>query len=176
MANLFAFTCSFSVAAAASGAEVAFSVDVARSCLTTGKTNFELNGLADTGRGKFIQEDTRKWFKRQLRRKEAKPEEFKALDLVVCDPPVFASSRDGGRFVLEKEWPLLARDTAAMLAGTGTAVFANNHRGGDDDSYRRALGQTFREVVSHRPPLDFPILRNQPPHVRIYFCTGPSGG
>ncbi|MBU8872089.1 MAG: class I SAM-dependent methyltransferase [Gemmatimonadales bacterium] len=172
LANLFAFTCSFSVAAAASGAEVAFSVDLARSCLNTGKTNFELNGLAETGRGKFIQEDTRKWFKRQLRRKENKPEEFQALDLVVCDPPVFASSRDGGQFILEKEWPGLVRDTASLLAQTGTAVFANNHRTGNEDSYRNALREFFQEVVHHRPPLDFPVLKNQPPHVRIYFCKG----
>ncbi len=173
MANLFAFTCSFSVAAAASGAEVAFSVDLARSCLNTGKQNFELNGLSETGRGKFIQEDTRKWFQRQIRRKENKPEGFQPLDLVVCDPPVFASSRDGGQFVLAKEWQRLAQDTAALLAPTGTAVFANNHRTGCEDSYRNILRKTFREVIPHRPPLDFPVLQNQPPHVRIYFCKEP---
>ncbi|MBK6901033.1 MAG: class I SAM-dependent methyltransferase [bacterium] len=48
-ANLFAYTCSFSVAAVAGGAEVAVSVDTAKACLATGKVNFEVNGLAAGG-------------------------------------------------------------------------------------------------------------------------------
>lgn len=176
LANLFAYTCSFSVAAAARGAEVTFSVDVARPCLNTGKTNFQQNGLAESGRGKFIQEDARKWLQRQLRRKANRPEEFQPLDLVVCDPPVFASSKDGGKFILEKEWPGLARDIAALLAPAGVAVFANNHRTGDEEAYRNALYASYRKVVPLRPPLDFPVLRNQPPHVRIYTCSEVTDG
>ena len=103
LANLFAYTCSFSVAAVAADAEVAFSVDTARAGLNTGKANFALNGLKEGGRGKFIQEDVRKWLSRQERRRDEKPGEFRPLDLVVCDPPVFASARDGGKFLLETE-------------------------------------------------------------------------
>jgi 23S rRNA G2069 N7-methylase RlmK/C1962 C5-methylase RlmI len=175
LANLFAYTCSFSVAAVDRGAEVAFSVDVARPCLNSGKANFEHNDLAKTGCGKFIQEDARKWLQRQLRKKENRPEEFQALDVIVCDPPVFASSKDGGKFVLEKEWPRLVADIAALLAPGGLAVFANNHRTGDEDAYRNALYRSFRKVIPHRPPLDFPVLRNQPPHVRIYACSEITG-
>ena len=76
VANLFSFTCSFSVAAVAAGAEVAFSVDLAAGCLERGKRNFELNKLAESGRGKFIQEDVRKWLARQVRKKKATPAEF----------------------------------------------------------------------------------------------------
>lgn len=170
MANLFAFTCSFSVAAAAAGCEVVFSVDTARACLNTGKSNFTLNELEDTGRGKFIQEDARKWLARQLRRQAEDPAAYPALDLVVCDPPVFASSRDGGKFSVEQEWPELARGLHQLMAAGGVAVFANNHRGGKHGFYRRELEMHFPEVTDLRPPLDFPVAEGRPHHVRTFWC------
>ena len=170
LANLFAYTCSFSVAAAASEAEVVFSVDTARPGLNTGKTNFKLNGLSETGRGKFIQEDARKWLDRQERRLKEKPEEYRPLDLVICDPPVFASAKDGGKFSLEAEWPRLAAQSANLLSPGGIAVFANNHRTGDHAFYRRALEKYFTEVMDLRPPLDFPVFQRRPHHVRTFWC------
>ncbi len=170
LANLFAYTCSFSVAAVAAEAEVVFSVDTARAGLNTGKSNFQRNGLAESGRGKFIQEDARKWLSRQERRLDEKPQEFRPLDLVICDPPVFASTRDGGKFSLEEEWPRLAKQTGRLLGTGGVAVFANNHRTGDHAFYRRALEENFREVTDLRPPLDFPVFPRRPHHVRTFWC------
>ncbi|PIE75472.1 hypothetical protein CSA17_07305 [bacterium DOLJORAL78_65_58] len=170
LGNLFAYTCSFSVAAVAGGAEVAFSVDVAKPGLNTGKRNFELNGLAAGGRGKFVQEDARRWLQRQLRRQEEKPEIWQPLDLMVCDPPVFASSKKGGKFVVEKEWPRLAETTRRLLGPDGQALFANNHRGGDHGTYRKALRKHFASVTDLRPPLDFPVAEGRPHHVRLFWC------
>jgi len=171
VANLFAYTCSFSVAAVAGGAEVVFSIDTAKPCLNTGKANFELNDLAATGRGKFIQEDARKWLDRQERRRQENHEGFQPLDLVICDPPVFASARDGGQFALETEWPGLAARSARLLVDGGLAVFANNHRSGDHAFYRRELEKNFRDVVDLRPPLDFPVFPRRPHHVRTFWCV-----
>ncbi|MBK7701539.1 MAG: class I SAM-dependent methyltransferase [bacterium] len=169
-ANLFAYTCSFSVVVAAAGAEVVFSVDTAKPCLTTGRRNFELNGLAEAGRGKFIQEDVRQWLERQRRKKESGPGSYRPLDLVICDPPVFASAKDGGGFVLEKEWPVLARGAADLLADDGCAVFANNHQGGDHDLYRRQLEDEFAEVVDLQAPLDFSPVVGRAQYVRTFWC------
>ncbi|MEN8008278.1 MAG: class I SAM-dependent methyltransferase [Candidatus Krumholzibacteriota bacterium] len=171
LANLFAYTCSFSVAAVAAEAEVAFSVDTAKAGLNTGKNNFALNGLAEGGRGKFIQEDARKWLRRQERRRDEKPGEFQPLDLVVCDPPVFAAAKDGGKFSLETEWPRLAAQAAGLLGPDGVAVFANNHRSGDHAFYRRELEKNFGEVTDLRPPLDFPVFPRRPHHVRTFWCV-----
>jgi len=171
LANLFAYTCSFSVATVAAEAEVAFSVDTARAGLNTGKANFALNGLKEGGRGKFIQEDARKWLLRQERRRDENPGEFQPLDIVICDPPVFASAKDGGKFSLETEWPRLAAQASGLLGPDGIAVFANNHRSGDHAFYRRALEDQFREVTDLRPPLDFPIFPRRPHHVRTFWCV-----
>ena len=169
VANLFAFTCSFSVVAAAAGCEVVFSVDTAKACLETGKTNFARNRLDDGGRGKFIREDARKWLDRQLRRRDQRPGEFKPLDLVVCDPPVFAGSKSA-RFDLVEAWPRLAAAAAGLLGPDGQALFANNHRGGDHRRYREQLAEHFSEVEDLRPPLDFPVLPGAEPHVRMFWC------
>jgi 23S rRNA G2069 N7-methylase RlmK/C1962 C5-methylase RlmI len=170
MANLFAFTCSFSAVAVAHGAEVAFSVDTARGCLRDGAENFALNGLAADGRGKFIQEDARRWLARQDRARREKPDTFRPLDLVVCDPPVFSSVKDGGKFSVSAEWATLADAVAALLSPDGIAVFANNHRGGDHVRYRDTLRARFAQVDDLRPPLDFPLLPDQPRDVRTFWC------
>ncbi len=170
LANLFAFTCSFSTVAVAHGAEVAFSVDTARGCLRDGADNFALNGLDQGGRGKFIQEDARRWLARQQRAQAERPDTFRALDLVVCDPPVFSSVKEGGRFSVAREWGALAAAVAGLLAPGGVAVFANNHRGGDHVRYRDELREHFDHVDDLRPPLDFPLLPDQPRDVRTFWC------
>lgn len=173
IANLFAFTCAFSVAAAAERAEVVFSVDTARPCLNTGKANFQLNGLTDTGIGKFVQEDVRKWLRRQEKRRCADGAGCPPFGLVICDPPVFAASRDGGQFSLVKEWPWLAAQVAGLLEVRGDAFFANNHSTGDHAAYRQQLQEHFLEVTDLPAPLDFPVLPGRPPHVRAFHCRGP---
>jgi 23S rRNA G2069 N7-methylase RlmK/C1962 C5-methylase RlmI len=170
LANLFAYTCSFSVVAIAGGGEVAFSVDVAKPGLNTGKTNFEWNDLAESGKGKFIQEDVRRWLERQLRRRDEDAGKWQPMDLVVCDPPVFASSKQGGKFSVEKEWPRLAEAAAQLMPAGGQALFANNHRAGDHAFYRRELESRFSTVQDIRPPLDFPVAEGRPHHVRIFWC------
>lgn len=170
MANLFAFTCSFSVAAAAAEAEVVFSVDSAKACLETGKANFAANGLAETGRGKFIQEDVRKWLVRQERRRDERPDEFTPLDLVVCDPPVFATGKGGAKFSVEEEWPRLAQSLAGLLAPGGTVLFANNHRSGNHARYRADLARHFGDVEDLRPSLDFPTVGDGTRHMRAFWC------
>lgn len=170
IANLFSFTCSFSLAAVQANAEVVFSVDLAGSTLNRGKENFRLNNLESCGRGKFVKEDVMKWLTRQENRKIRDGNDFQPFDLIICDPPVFASAGKGQGFHVEKQWPTLARQIRLLLSETGIALMANNHRGGDGDYYRKELQKQFSEVVQLSPALDFPRLAGSPEHVRIYWC------
>ncbi len=170
VANLFSFTCSFSVAALTGGAEVVFSVDLAGSALQRGKTNFAMNGLDQSGRGKFVREDVCKWLSRQERKYTAHPEDFAFWDLIICDPPVYASSGKGRGFHVEKQWPELVRQVRLILADKGKALFANNHRSGKPAYYLGELQKHFSTVTQLSPPLDFPTIEYQPEHVRIYWC------
>ncbi|MEA3467728.1 MAG: class I SAM-dependent methyltransferase, partial [Thermodesulfobacteriota bacterium] len=170
VANLFAFTCSFSISALAAGAEVVFSVDLASGCLKQGQENVAINQLASAENAKFIKEDVRKWLARQLRKKQKNPAAFTAFDVVICDPPVFASAGKGKSFHVEKEWPGLARDVSKILAKNGIALFSNNHQTGPESLYYNTLTQEFSKVTRLNPPLDFPKVAGQPSHVRIYWC------
>ena len=132
--------------------------------------NFAINGLDQSGRGKFIREDVCKWLSRQERKHAAAPHGFAYWDLIICDPPVFASSGKGRGFHVEKQWTELARQIRLLLSDKGIALFANNHRSGKASYYLQELEKHFSSVVSLTPPLDFPVLENQPEHVRIYWC------
>lgn len=169
-ANLFAFTCSFSVYCLAAGAEVVFSVDLAAGCLNRGKENVAINKLAGTAKGKFVKEDVRKWLARQLRKKQKNPTAFSPFDLIICDPPVFASAGRGKSFHVEKEWPTLVHDVYNILSEKGKALFSNNHQAGPEKFYFETLKKQFSKVTRLSPPIDFPQITGHPSHVRIYWC------
>ncbi|MDA3832486.1 MAG: hypothetical protein PF495_03740 [Spirochaetales bacterium] len=57
-----------------------------------------------------------------------------------------------------------------ILTDTGIALFANNHQAGQEDHYFAGLQNQFRVVTRLVPPLDFPSLKKQATHVRIYWC------
>src|SRR5205823_5213751 len=76
--NTFAYTCAFSVAAAAAGASTA-SVDVSPRYLDWGKRNFTHNGL-DPAPHRFARMDTFE-FLGYAKRKQL------AFDLIILDPP-----------------------------------------------------------------------------------------
>jgi 23S rRNA G2069 N7-methylase RlmK/C1962 C5-methylase RlmI len=170
VANLFAFTCSFSTYAIQAGAREVFSVDLAAGCLHRGRTNMGVNGLEELAPSRFIKEDVRKWLARQVRKKDNEPGEFLPFDIIICDPPVFASGGKGKRFHVEQEWAGLALAVHTILSASGIALFANNHQTGQEKHYFAGLQAHFRKVTRLVPPLDFPLLKTQPPHVRIYWC------
>ena len=171
VANLFAFTCSFSVYALAGGAEVVFSVDLASGCLTQGKTNVVHNQLGAGNNAKFIQEDVRKWLARQLRKKEREQERYPLFDCIICDPPVFAAGGKGKNFFVEKEWKGLAHSVAGLLAPGGVALFSNNHQAGSEPFYYDSLCNRFSLVTRLTPAVDFPKIAGNSAHVRIYWCV-----
>lgn len=163
MANLFAYTCSFSVAAAAGNCNEIVSVDISKSALGSGIKNLQLNALDLTKRAKIVQEDVRDWIKKQLKR-------GRQFDTIICDPPTFAARGQGSTsFKLEKEWPELARDLARILRPGGEALFCTNSRTMPTQQAADSLGQHFGEVTRFRAPLDFPESVD-PVHNRFFWC------
>ncbi|MDR2747175.1 MAG: class I SAM-dependent methyltransferase [Treponema sp.] len=90
--NLFAYTCAFSVYAAAGGAASVDSVDLSNTYLDWGRRNFTLNGLGENekkaGQGlfRFIRADA-------LRFLENAEKEGRKWDLIILDPPAFSNSK-----------------------------------------------------------------------------------
>ena len=109
--NLFAYTCAFSVAAAAGGAHVV-SVDLSRASLDRGRENFRLNGLDDAAH-EFIAGDVEDWLRRFARR-------GRRFDLIVLDPPSFSRDHGGKVFRLGRDLPGLVGRAADLLPERGT--------------------------------------------------------
>jgi 23S rRNA (cytosine1962-C5)-methyltransferase len=95
MLNCFAYTCSFSVAAAIAGANTV-SVDLSQKSLERGRGNFVLNNLPAKGHH-FIADDVFEVLPRLSRKGEK-------FDSIVLDPPTFSRSHRGKTFQIESDF------------------------------------------------------------------------
>ena len=129
--NLFSYTATFSVAAALGGARRVMSVDVSRRPLELARENFSLNGLEPSAHG-FEQADALDW----LARARAQGQRF---DVIVLDPPSFASRAGGAAWNVEKGYALAAERALAVLRPGGRLLAVTNHRKTSLGRLRRTL-------------------------------------
>lgn len=104
--NLFAYSCSFSVAALVGGAEQVVNLDMNRGALDLGRLNHTINNI-DLRRTSFLPMELFRSFGR-LRR-------CGPFDLIVCDPP----ASQGKSFTAERHWPKLIRRLPELLTPHG---------------------------------------------------------
>ena len=104
--NLFAYTCSFSVAALAGGAEHVVNIDMNRGALDLGRLNHRNNDIS-LARATFLSHDIFKSF--------GKLQRLGPFDLVVIDPP----TAQGKSFQAEKDWARLLRRVPGLLNSGG---------------------------------------------------------
>ena len=90
--NLFSYTGAFSLYAARAGAASVTSVDLSQPAARAARTNFELNGL-DPEQHEFLAEDVFEFLERTR-------QAGISYDVVICDPPSFANSREQQRNAL----------------------------------------------------------------------------
>ncbi len=129
--NCFAYTCAFSVAAAAGGAGTT-SVDLSRRSLDWGRENFRLNGLDPATGHEFFAGDVfdhLRRFGKQGRR----------FDAVVLDPPTFSRDRKGRVFRVEDDFGELAALGAPLLAPGGRMLCSSNARSLTTPGFRRLI-------------------------------------
>ncbi len=150
--NLFSYTCGFGVTARLGGAVRAVNVDLSRKVLDWGAQNVELNGFSPEKRD-FIAGDCFEWLSRFAKKKES-------FDLVVLDPPSFATSGKG-RFTAAKDYPSLVERAAAVVAPGGRLLCCCNLEAVDAKGFlalvRRGLGERKAKVVDQfgASPIDF---------------------
>ena len=151
--NLFAYTCGFSVAAAAGGAAQTVSVDISGKHLDWGRSNFELNGLP-LDEHRFICEDAAVYLKRLARREER-------FDLIILDPPTFAHGRKRKQgFSITRDLATLVTGALAVLSPRGILLLSSNCRTlslkSMRDVVRGAAGRRPVDVFDTPPlPIDF---------------------
>ena len=84
--NLFSYTGAFSLYAARAGATSVTSVDISQPAARAARANFALNGL-DPEQHEFLAEDVFEFLERTR-------QAGTSYDVVICDPPSFANSRE----------------------------------------------------------------------------------
>jgi len=118
--NLFAYTCAFTVAAAASGTGESLSIDIARKALERGLLNLEANNLPREGH-RVIADDVLKVLPRLERRGEK-------FDAVILDPPTFARRGKKEPFRIEERLPSLIATCVQLLEPNGWLFASTNSR------------------------------------------------
>lgn len=175
VANLFAYTCGFSVAAAAGGARRTVSVDASVAALERGRENFRQASLAVDAAGRdgtpkhaFVAEDAFAW----LARRGRSDKESDRFDLVVLDPPSYSSTKKR-RFSAESDYGDLVTAALGIVAENGQIVACCNHRGLSRTKFRRmvlagvrAAGRELVQLKDLPDGADFPPPFGQEPHMK----------
>ncbi len=168
--NLFAYSCSFSVAAALGGAQRVTSVDLSARALDWGRDNFRLNEL-DPEAHAFVRADAVAW----LSSAQARAERF---ELVILDPPSFSSEGGGKVFRAESDYGRVAELALCLLAPRGRLLCVTNHRGTSLGRLRRILrsaaeraGRAVEQLKDLPSPIDCPPLPDGPTPSKSVLVT-----
>ena len=150
--NTFAYTCSFSVAAALAGAETV-SIDLSKKSLDRGRENFALNALDPAGenRHRFYADDVLDVLPRLARKGET-------FDTIILDPPTFSRGNKGRKFQAEHDLATLLASALAIAAPRAKILLSTNctrlNRRALETLARYALKGTRRTADFHtEPPL-----------------------
>jgi 23S rRNA (cytosine1962-C5)-methyltransferase len=161
--NLFAYTCPFTLTAAAGGATRTVSVDAARNAIERGQRGLEHAGLSGDHHS-FVIDDVFAWVDQAKRRGEV-------FDLVLLDPPSY-STVGASRFTAEAYRPLAAK-VMPLVAKGGQLLACTNHRKTVRAKLRRLLheaardaGRTVAQMKDLPPPADFPPPFGREAHLK----------
>lgn len=151
--NCFAYTCSFSIAAATVGAAT-LNVDLSKKSLARGRENLALNAQT-TNNHRFLAEDVMEFLPRLGRRGEK-------FDVVILDPPTFSRSHRGRAFQVERDFETLLSSALEVAERDGHILLSTNcttlHEHALEVMARFCLKATRRAGTLHReaPLPDFP--------------------
>jgi len=118
--NLFAYTCAFSIAALAGGAEQVVNIDMAKGALSKGRENHKLNHQ-DLSKVKFEGVDI---FKSYSRLKKYGP-----YDLLICDPPSFQK----GSVKIERDYKKIIKRIPELMSANAELLLCLNSPDLDED-------------------------------------------
>jgi 23S rRNA (cytosine1962-C5)-methyltransferase len=143
--NLFAYTGSFSVYAAAGGARSVTTVDLSKTYLAWAEKNMDLNGLQDGSRT-FVHADVKQYL-------DTLPAE--RFDLVIMDPPTFSNSKRMKDILeIQQDHPFLLNKVLRALRPEGVIYFSTNYTKFELD--RATIHTTdIRDITRATTPFDF---------------------
>ncbi len=169
VANLFSYTCGFSVVAAVHGAKSTVSVDASPAALERGRNGMKTLGvLSDAHR--FVAEDAFSWLARVKKKGDL-------FDLVILDPPSYSTTKKR-RWVSSSDYAELAAEALAVVAKGGALLACSNHRGIGHSKFRRFMFDAARlanrsvaQLKDLPRPDDFPVGVGGESHLKSVLMT-----
>ena len=144
--NLFAYTGSFSVYAAAGGADEVVTVDLSNTYLNWARRNMELNGFKENEKFQFVQADVISYLN------ELAAERF---DMIVMDPPTFSNSKRMEDILdIQRDHVSLINNCLKALKPGGQLFFSTNNRSFvlDKEQINTA---SIKDITKMTTPFDF---------------------
>ncbi|GGA87530.1 class I SAM-dependent methyltransferase [Puia dinghuensis] len=146
MLNLFCYTGSFSVYAAAGGAAQVDSVDLSKTYLNWAEANMNGNMPADAKRYQFIHADVKQWL-------DEAPRDY--YDLVVMDPPTFSNSKRMLDFLdIQRDHAELINKTLRAMRAGGVLYFSTNFRRFQLET-EKIVATSLKDITRATTPFDF---------------------
>ena len=144
--NLFCYTGSFSVYAAAGGATEVRSVDLSNTYLAWAKQNMEINGLYDPAKTFFEKADVLQYL-------PGAPADY--YDLVILDPPTFSNSKMMKDILdIQEDHVRLINDALRAMKPGGTLYFSTNARTFRMD-HAQIHAAEVKDITAATTPFDF---------------------
>ncbi|MCW8955992.1 MAG: bifunctional 23S rRNA (guanine(2069)-N(7))-methyltransferase RlmK/23S rRNA (guanine(2445)-N(2))-methyltransferase RlmL, partial [Gammaproteobacteria bacterium] len=147
--NLFAYTGSVSVYAAAGGAASTTTIDMSNTYLKWAQKNFKINQIETDNKHQFIKADCVKWLIQQSNN----PDQL--FDFIFLDPPTFSNSKTMDNvFDVQKDHVFLIQAAMKLLNEKGKLLFSNNFRKFKLDS-NKLPGLKIENITQLTMPEDF---------------------
>ena len=144
--NLFCYTGSFSVYAAAGGSASVTSVDLSKTYLQWAEQNMRLNGFTDASKYNFISVDVLQYL-------DTLPTNH--FDLVILDPPTFSNSKRMKDFLeIQRDHVMLINQCLRAMKPGGALYFSTNYRRFKLEADQiKASG--IKDITRQTTPFDF---------------------
>jgi 23S rRNA (guanine2445-N2)-methyltransferase / 23S rRNA (guanine2069-N7)-methyltransferase len=154
--NLFSYTGSATVYAAAANAESTTTVDMSNTYLDWAKDNMALNGFT-ADKHRYVRANCLEWL-------QVAQQESERYGLIFLDPPTFSnSSRMEGVFDIQRDHVTLISMAAHLLTKEGVLIFSTNRRDFKMDE-EELSSLTINDISRATLPKDFE--RNP----KIHYC------
>ena len=144
--NLFSYTGSFSVYAAAGTAIEVVTVDLSKTYLDWAQRNMQLNGFTDSAKYRYVQADVLRYLHTV---------EENSFGLIILDPPTFSNSKRMEDILdIQRDHVKLINDCLRILEPGGKLYFSTNYRKFDLEvtSIKTTL---IKNITRQTTPFDF---------------------
>lgn len=150
--NLFAYTGTATVHAAAGAAVSSLTVDKSNTYLSWFEENMRLNGFSLGKKHRFLKADCINWLA------DAAQKGRDQFDLIFLDPPTFSNSKDMEEsFDIQRDHTKLLEDAYRLLAPGGELIFSTNRR-------RFSLETELPAEEISESTIDLDFQGRRPPH------------